>query len=138
MKIFIKNIEKAIEKCGQGEYVYVLYGSLNSATILQYLSTIDNEAKQREVSKVYWYNSSKVEEQEDLSDSEFLAGLENDQKVFNGSNDSLVAAGVEAVDLLDCPALFVYKDGQLVFNSVTVVEDGSYNWEIIISRAFSL
>lgn len=134
----LEDIEDAIKECGSGEYVYVLYGSINSTKIMQYLNTINTEAKNREVENVYWYSSSKVETAEDLESAEFIAEINKDQEVFNGSNEDLVAAGVEAVDLLVYPALYVYKDGKLVFNSVTVDEDGSYNWEIMIGHAFGL
>ena len=71
-KAELGDIKKAISKTSDGteenaEYVYVLYGSLNQATILQYLSVIDTEAKQREVEVVYLYSSNKVENQEDLN-----------------------------------------------------------------------
>ena len=142
-KAELGDIKKAISKTSDGteenaEYVYVLYGSLNQATILQYLSVIDTEAKQREVEVVYLYSSNKVENQEDLTDEEFVASLDKDEEVFNGENDELLAAGVEAVDLTVYPTLLVYKNGELIFNSTTVIEDGSYNWTLLISHAFSL
>lgn len=115
------------------KYVYVLYGTLSNATICQYLSSIDNEAQQRDVKNVYLYSSEKVDNQEDKDDVEFLAELENDEKIFN----SKVLEGVEEVDLLNTPALYVFKNGQLVFNSYTLEDDGSYNWELIINKAFS-
>lgn len=142
-KAELKDIKKAIEKTEDGteesaEYVYVLYGSLNQATILQYLSVINTEAKQRERDVVYLYSSEKVETQEDLEEEKFVAALEKDEQVFNGSNNELVATGVDAVDLTVYPTLLVYKNGELIFNSTTVVEDGSYNWNLLIVHAFSL
>lgn len=142
-KANLGDIKSAIKKSGNGteedaKYVYVLYGSLNSAVILQYLSVIDNEAERREVSTVYWYSSEKVEKQEDLEDTKFVSEIEADQEVFNGESEDLVTVGVDPVDLLEYPALLVYKNGKLVFNSNTVEEDGSYNgWDIIISHAFA-
>lgn len=142
-KAGLSDVKKAINATKDGtdekaEYVYVLYGSLSQATVLQYLSVIDSEAKQREVEVVYLYSSEKVETQEDLTDEEFVASLEKDEKVFNGENDELLAAGIEAVDLTVYPTLLVYKNGELVFNSTTVIEDGSYNWDLLIGHAFSL
>lgn len=115
------------------KYTYILYGSLSDSTILQYLSKIDSEAQQREVKVVYLVSSEKVDTQEDKDDADFLAELEKDEKVFNAD----VLEGIEEVDLLDTPALYVYKNGELVFNSVPVIEDGSYNWELVINVAFS-
>ncbi len=137
-KVSLKTIESSIKKSADGteenpKYVYVLYGSLSDATILQYLSAIDTEAKNREVKTVYIYSSEKVDKQEDKDDSNFLVSLEKDEAVFNSN----VLEGVDEVDLLKTPALYTYKNGELVFNSVTVEEDGSYNWELIINKAFS-
>lgn len=115
------------------KYTYILYGSLSDSTILQYLSKIDSEAQQREVKVVYLVSSEKVDTQEDKDDADFLAELEKDEKVFNAD----VLEGIEEVDLLETPALYVYKNGELVFNSVPVIEDGSYNWELVINVAFS-
>ena len=127
----IKNASKGTEE--NPRYTYVLYGSLSNEIVIQYLSAIDTEAQQREVKVVYLYSSEKVEKQEDKDDVEFLAGLEKDEEVFNAD----VLEGVDEVDLLKTPALYVYKNGELVFNSTTLEEDGSYNWELIINKAFS-
>ena len=115
------------------KYTYVLYGSLVDSVILEYLSAIDTEAQQREVKVVYLYLSDKVDKQEDKDDVEFLADLEKDEDVFNAD----VLEGVDEVDLLKSPAFYVYKNGELVFNSTSMQEDGSYNWKLIINKAFS-
>ncbi|MDE6241628.1 MAG: hypothetical protein K2M08_04295 [Anaeroplasmataceae bacterium] len=118
------------------KYTYVLYGSLSDSVIIQYLSTIDKEAQQREVKVVYLYSSEKVDKQEDKEDVEFLADLEKDEAVFNAD----VLEGVDEVDLLKTPALYVYRNGELVFNSTTIEDDASYSsngWELIINVAFS-
>ncbi|MDE6660821.1 MAG: hypothetical protein K2J93_03230 [Anaeroplasmataceae bacterium] len=137
-KASLKKISSELSDASKGteenpRYTYVLYGSLVDSTILQYLSTIDKEAQQREVRVVYLYSSEKVDKQEDKDDIEFLADLEKDEDVFNAD----VLEGVDEVDLLKTPAFYVYKNGELVFNSTTIVEDGSYNWELIINKAFS-
>ena len=137
-KASLKTIESSIKNSEKGtdenpSYVYVIYGSLSNATILQYLSAIDTEAQNRKVKTVYFYSSDKVDNQEDKDDTSFLAALKKDEAVFNSS----VLEGVDEVDLLETTALYTYKNGELVFNSTTVVEDGSYNWELIINKAFS-
>ncbi len=145
VKASLKTLDKAIRSTEDGteekpEYVYVLYGSLSSATILENLSKIDTEAKQRAEAqdkksiKVYFYDSVKVDTQEDLTDTDFVADLEKDEEVLNES----VQTGIEPVDLLETPAFYVYKNGKLIFNSVSVLENGNYNWSILINRAFSL
>ncbi len=116
------------------KYAYILYGSISNSTVIQYLSTINTEAKNREISTVLLYSSAKVDEQEDKDDEEFLSSLHRDEEVFNKD----VLDGVDEVDLLNVPALLVYKNGELVFNSETIIADGSYNWNIAISKAFAL
>lgn len=116
------------------KYTYILYGSLSNGTVIQYLSKINDEAKNREVSTVLLYSSSKVDDQEDKDDEEFLSSLHKDEEVFNKD----VLDGIDEVDLLNVPALLVYKNGELIFNSETIITDGSYNWYIVISKAFAL
>lgn len=136
-KVSLKRVERAIEESKGTEsdpkYAYVLYGSLTNGTICQYLSQIDTEAQNHEVKTVFLYTSEKVDLQEDKDDTEFLADLEKDEAIFNAD----VLEGIDEVDLLKVPALYVYKNGELVFNSVTIEEDGSYTWELIINKAFS-
>lgn len=128
-KVNLDEVENLIENSGD-ESVFILYGSLSNSTLLSYLSTINTEAKQREIETVYLYSSSKVEKQEDQEDSDFLAEIERDEKVFK-AND-------QKVDLLTVPALYVYKNKTLIFSSINVDEDGSYNWNIMLNKAFSL
>lgn len=128
----IKNSAKGTEE--RPAYLYILYGSLTNATVCQYLSAIDTEAKHREIETVYLYDSSKVDKQEDKEDASFLADLEKDEAIFNAD----ILEGVQEVDLLKTPALLVYRNGELIFNSVEIEEDGSYNWTQIINKAFSL
>lgn len=137
-KASLKQLEKEIKGDTNGteenpQYTYVLYGSLTNGIICQYISAIDKEAQQREVEVVFLYSSEKVDNQEDKDDVEFLASLEKDENIFNAD----VLEGVDEVDLLKTPALYVYRNGELVFNSTTIEEDGSYNWELIINKAFS-
>lgn len=136
-KTSLKGIEKTLKasaSSSEDSYTYVIYGTLTDAKICQFLSVIDAEAQNREVEKVYFYDASKVESQEDKEDENFLAEIENDEEVFNAD----VLEGVEEVDLLKFPAFFVYKNGELIFNSNTVDEETSYNWYLMINRAFAL
>lgn len=137
-KASLKTIDSAINSSSKGteddpKYVYVLYGSLADSTILEHLSTINTEAKNREVKTVYLYSSEKVDKQEDKEDASFLASLKKDEDIFNKE----VLEGIDEVDLLNTTALYVYKNGELVFNSTAIIEDGSYNWNLVINQAFS-
>ncbi len=124
----LEKVSEAIEN-SSSDAVYIFYGGLANATVLEFLSKIDAEAKNREVEQVYFYNSEKVDNQSDKEDEEFLASIENDEKHFK-ANDQY------KVDLLVTPALYVYKNKELVFSSIESVEEG-YNWNIIINQAFS-
>ena len=136
-KASLKKVEQVIEDSkgteSEPKYAYIIYGSLTDAKICQYLSAIDTEAQNRDVKTVYIYFSDKVDRQEDKEDTDFLNDLEQDEKIFNSD----ILEGIEEVDLLKTPALYVYKNGELVFNSVTIEEDGSYSWDLIINKAFS-
>ena len=136
-KTALTEVQELISDKGSEEepkYTYILYGSLQNATILEFLSVINTEAQNREVKNVYFYPSNKVDNQEDKEDQDFLNEIAADEKIFNAD----ILAGIEEVDLLTAPALYVYKNGELIFNSVTLDEDGTYNWYIMINNAFSL
>lgn len=129
-KIDLEDLEKEIND-SKAEPVYVLYGSLENGTVLSYLSLINTNAKNRDVNRVYLYSSDKVEKQEDKDDEEFLAGIERDEKIFKENENY-------EVDLLVVPAFYVYKNGELVFSSIKIDENGSYNWHIMLNNAFSI
>lgn len=116
------------------KYVYVLYGSLSNATVLEFLSIINTEAQNREVSTVYYYSSSFVDDQVDKDDSEFVATLESNEQKLNAT----VTPGVDEIDLLVTPAFYVYKNGSLIFNSNTMDEESTYNWYLMVQHAFKL
>ncbi len=134
-KADLSDVEKAIADSNGTEeapkYVYVLYGSLENSTVLEFLSLIDTEAKNRERDRVYFYSSSKVDNQEDKEDESFLAELENDEKVFKENENN-------EVDLLKTPAFYVYKNGELVLSSISYDENALYNWHLMINHAFAL
>lgn len=135
-KAELKDVEKAINDSSKGSaeepaYAYVLYGSLENSKVLEFLSIINTEAKNREKDCVYFYNSSKVDNQEDKEDESFLAEIANDEKVFKESETC-------EVDLLKTPAFYVYKNGEIVLSSLTYDDNTLYNWHQMIRIAFSL
>ena len=136
VKADLADIEKALNSKGtdeEPEYTYVLYGTLKAATVVQYFNYINEEAKQHEIETIYFYSSSFVDGQEDKDDEEFLAKVDSYENVLNAN----VLEGVDEVDLLKTASFYVYKNGELVFNSNTYVEEGIYNWVQILSEAFS-
>ena len=119
---------------GEGT-VYILYGTLSLDTIVSNFVTINNEAENREIETIYFLSSEYVDtfvdDVEDDDDEDiFEATVEGYEKdIFNAN----VLEGVDEVDLMTSGALFVYKDGQLVFNSTSFAD---YNWTQIINEAF--
>lgn len=119
---------------GEGT-VYILYGTLSIDTIVSNFVTINAEAENREIDKIYFLSSEYVDTfEDDLEDDDdediFEATVEGYEKdIFNKN----VLEGVDEVDLNTSAAFFVYKDGQLVFNSTSYTE---YNWTQIINQAF--
>ena len=114
--------------------VYVLYGTLSIDTIVSNFVTIQTEAENREIEKIYFvtseYVDSFVDDEEDEHDEDiYEAQVKEYAEVFNAN----IAEGIEEVDLYNSGALFVYKDGQLVFNSTSYTD---YNWTVIINQAF--
>lgn len=124
---------------GEG-VVFVLYGTLSLDTICSNFVTINDEAERREVETVYFLSSeyidSFVDDEEDEFDEEnFEVTVKGYEEILNGSSNSKVADGIDAIELneIKTGALFVYKDGKLVFNSTSYTD---YNWTQIINQAF--
>jgi hypothetical protein len=119
---------------GEGT-VYILYGTLSLESIVSNFVTINTEAENREIEKIYFLSSEYVDTFEDDLENDddediFEATVEGYEKdIFNKN----VLEGVEEVDLMKSGALLVYKNGQLVFNSTSYTD---YNWTQIINQAF--
>ena len=114
-------------------YTYVLYGSTNVGTVLQYMATINSKAKDVEVETVYLYSSVWVEDQNDLEADDFEVEYKAREDKINSGKDS----SVEGLSLLDYPALLVFNDGVLVYNSQAYTDSDQYNWEAYIHVAFT-
>lgn len=125
--------DKLSKKIGKEEYTYVLYGSTNSPIILQYLSTINTTATDLEIEKVYFLSSKFVEEAEDTLAEEFKSEQNKIEEKFNAEKD----ADVSEFSVLTYPALLVFNNNKLVFNSQGY-EDDYATWEMFIQKAFYL
>jgi hypothetical protein len=123
-----------VKKINKEEYVYVLYGQYTTNTVIvSNLYYIQSICEKEEIKKVYLYDSTWVDEYDDTSSESFnivAHALEDD---FNKKK----SADVEEFDLLKSPALLVFHNGSLVFNSQTY-EDDSYTWAMYIQKAFYL
>ena len=114
-------------------YVYVFYGVYSNATYLEQLSNINTAAKNNDVEKVYLYIATEVENTEDKNATSFKKKMEARKDEMSGNKESNVAD----LDLTVYPALFVFQDGKLVFNTQTD-ESSELNWNIYINKAFTL
>ncbi|HIT43792.1 TPA: hypothetical protein IAA91_03035 [Candidatus Avacholeplasma faecigallinarum] len=127
------NHKKLVSTINKGGYVYVLYGSTNSTTILEQVSNINNMATDEDIQTVYFYSSEWVEETEDTESEVFKA----EQKTIEDELNNNKSKDVEEFSLLTYPALLVYCDGSLIFNSQGYDND-AYTWSMYIQKAFMI
>lgn len=122
--------EKLVDKVKSEEYVYVLYGSVNSTTILEQISTINTTAQSEEIGTVYFYSSLWVEETEDLESATFKQEKSSKENELNENKSK----DVEEFSLLEYPALLVFHNGSLIFNSQQY-DNSEYTWAMYIQKA---
>ena len=133
------------EKKNSG-YTYVLYGALSDGTTLENLSAIGTSVHNNDyVSTVYFLKADFVIAAK--ADSSYSDSYEYNQKIsameetINGVDESEVIDSGEvglkdsyALDLEEYPALLVFKNNMLIFNS-QAYENGT--WNNYIEKAFS-
>lgn len=123
-----------VKKIRTEEYVYVIYGQYTSnTTIVSNLYYIQSICEDEEIKKVYLYDSTWVDEYDDTDSESFNVVAHALEEDFNKNK----SADVEEFDLLVSPALLVFHNGSMVFNSQTY-EDSSYTWAMYIQKAFYL
>ncbi len=120
----------------KNEYVYVFYGTLSNGTYLEQLSNINTKAKDCEVKTVYLMFADWYENATDKESLTFITELEDrEEKLSSGRTEH------DKVSLADYPALLVFKDNKLVYNTQTYQNASSgddYNWNMYINKAFTL
>jgi len=121
-----------ISEISNTEYVYVLYGSTNNSTLLSNISTINTTAVAEEIETVYIYSSLWVEETEDLEAEEFKLEKKAIEHEINANKDK----DVEEFTVLSYPALLVFHNGALVFNSQQYEGLDYSTWAMYIQKAF--
>jgi len=123
-----------VKKIKNNEYVYVIYGQYTSNTnIVANLYYIQTICEDEEIKNVCLYDSTWVDTYDDTDSESFnlvAAALEKD---FNENKSS----DVDDFDLLESPALLVFHNGSMVFNSQTY-DNSSYTWSMYIQKAFYL
>ena len=123
-----------VKKIRTEEYVYVIYGQYTSnTTIVSNLYYIQSICEDEEIKKVYLYDSTWVDEYEDTDSESFNVVAHALEEDFNKNK----SADVEEFDLLVSPALLVFHNGSMVFNSQTY-EDESYSWAMFTSKIINI
>ena len=123
VEIDFEDVEELKEKVSAKEYVYVVYGSENNATLLSQLYQLNAYAEEYEIENIYIYSSLWVEEQEDLQ------AVEEEIK----AKENAIATS-EELDLLEYPTLLVFYEGKIVFNSQDA--EGIESWEAYLDLTF--
>lgn len=123
-----------VKKIRTEEYVYVIYGQYTSnQTIVGNLYKIQTICEDEKINKVYLYDSTWVDTYDDVASESF----NNLAKTLQDQIDNNKSADVEGFDLLESPALLVFHNGSMVFNSQSYDND-SYTWSMYIQKAFYL
>ena len=139
-------LSEAKKKKNSG-YTYVLYGSLDNGTTLENLSSIAAKVYDNDyVSTVYFMKADFViaanEDKDSYSESyEYHEKIEVMESKINDNVADSGEAGLKTsydLDLETYPALLVFKNDQLIFNSQAYQQDSTqYSWSNYISKAFS-
>lgn len=138
---------KGIKKLKKSDnYTFVFYCALDDATTVEYLSKINEMAKEYKIKTVYLWFADYVEK----ADEETKATLTYRNKVneyndiVNDNINSLVESNKDLYskqdnfDLEKYPTLLVFKSDSLIFNSQTYSESddsSQYSWPMYISTA---
>ena len=123
--------KKLLKKIAKEEYVYVLYGSKNSSIILENASKINTIAVSEEIDTIYVYSSLWVEEAEDTNAEAF----KSEKKVIEDDLNANKNVDVEAFSVLNYPALLVFHNGSLIFNSQEYDDKDYVTWNMYIQKA---
>lgn len=123
--------KKLVKEIASGEYVYVLYGSANSTVVLENVSKINTAAVAEEIETVYLYSSLWVEEAEDRDAEAFKEEKKAVEDELNANKDK----DVEDFSVLNYPALLVFHNGSLIFNSQQYDDLEYSTWSMYIQKA---
>ena len=136
-----KNVFRKISHDGlvsqknSSDYTYVWYGTLTSADYLRNLYTLNEMAESYKVNTVYLYYADYVQNaiNNDTKDTEAY------KTTLKSMEDELNAGRTDAtaIDLEKYAAIFVFKDGKLVYNSQVAEDSDKYDWKLQFTKAFS-
>jgi len=130
-----EQVNNLVRIAKENKYTYVFYGTLTDGAFLEQLSSINTVAKDYEIKKVYLFLANYVsdaEKKSETSTSTFNEKIEDYNTKINEAKNS----DCEKFDMASHPALLVFEDGKLLFNT-QVDSDSSYTWSQYINKAFS-
>lgn len=120
------------------EYVFVYYGSPSCSECVANIETFNQKAKYWDIKTVYYLNASFATGKNREDDNKHDAALLAYEEVLNKK----VSEGNKDISLNYTPSIWVFKDGELVFNSQnymnTKTKTMELSWVQIADRAFSM
>jgi len=129
-----QQVSNVMSIAGNNKYTYVFYGALTDSAFLEQLSAINTLAKEYEVKKVYVFLANYVADAEKNSETATIT-FNNKINEYNTKLNAGKDPNCEKFDMTLHPALLVYKDGKLLFNT-QVDTDSKYTWSQYINKAF--
>ena len=124
-----------VNQKNDSNYTIVWYGSLSDGVYLEQIYHFDDYATRYEVAKVYLYYNTFVEEAvaNEITDTlSYKNDLKTMEDELNGSKDP----DATDIDLASYPAIFVFKEGKLIYNSQVAGESSQYNYDVHFTKAF--
>lgn len=125
-----------VSQKNSSDYTYVWYGTLTSADYLKNLYTLNEMAESYKVNTVYLYYADYVQDAINNSTQDTEAYKTTLKSMEDELNQGRTDA--EAIDLEKYAAIFVFKDGKLVYNSQVASDSDQYDWKMHFTKAFSL
>ena len=134
-RISVVSHEDLVNQKKSSDVTIVWYGLLSDGNYLEQISTLDNLATKYEVSKVYLYYATFVEDAiaKEITDT---LSYKNDLKAKEDELNEGKDQDAKEISLATYPAVFVFKDGKLLYNSQVAGESTEYNYSIHFTKAF--
>ena len=130
------HFKKARDLADTEGYTYFFYGSLTNATFLEQLSKINTVADNYEIENVYVLYATFYEEAQADNETDTVSFKQKCDAYEDILNSGKNGDATE-IDLTVYPALFVYKNNSLIFNTQVGKDSEEYSWSIYIRKAFS-
>lgn len=127
------------KKKASSDYTIVWYGVLTNATFLEQLYNINEYAESYDIKYVYLYFADYVNNAD--TEKQATEAYRNKLNGWEAKLNNSVDKDQKEIDLETFPAIFVFKDDKLIFNSQTYsTSDDSeeYSYAEYILKAFSL